>query len=239
MAHPLATHPSRIMSRWSTVKLREGLRIAFKLPRKFDERRLVEDLAILQRFPQTQLAPNHGRGRWEGLSLYSEDGRYDSLTCGSEPFAPTAALSSCRYLPEVLASLDAPKRSVRVLSLARGASVFEHHDPDSSFDRGTVRLHVPIITHPDADFFIGGRRVVMKPGELWYGDFSFPHRIRNRSPVERAHLVMDVELTDSIRALFPSGYADAAPIREIHRAVSCWTSARKSRIKALVSRTLG
>ena len=216
----------------------DDMRVAFRLPRRFDVARLLEDLAVLRRFPQTQLAASCGRGRWGGMSLYAPRGQMASLACGDEPYWPTEALSACTYMQEVLASFDARRRSVRVLCLAPGASVFEHYDPDSSVDRTTVRLHVPIVTHPDVDFLIAGRRFRMQPGELWYGDFAFPHRLRNRSPVERVHLVMDLEITDAIRRLFPPGYAAAAPLRAVHRAARCWLSDRKAAVKVGLARRL-
>jgi hypothetical protein len=217
----------------------DDLRVALPLPRRFDVDRLLEDLAALRRFPRTQLAASYGRGRWGGVSLYGVSGRMESLACVDEPYWPTEALAACPYLQEVLASFDAQKRSVRVLCLAPGARVFEHYDPDSSLDRDTVRLHVPIVTHPDVDFFIAGRRVRMMPGELWYGDFAFPHRLQNRSPVERVHLVMDMEITDAIGRLFPPGYARGVALRRIHRASRCWLSDRKAGVMGLLARTLG
>ena len=215
-----------------------AMRVAFPLPRRFVVERLLHDLSILRRFPQTELAASYGRGRWGGVSLYGAHGAAGSLACGNEPYWPTEALEACTYMQEVLASFDAPKRSVRVLSLAPGARVFEHYDPDSSLDRETVRLHVPIVTHPDVDFFIAGRRVQMRPGELWYGDFAFPHHLRNRSPVERVHLVMDLEITAPIRRLFPPRYADAVAFRRVHRAARCWLSDRKAGAMGLLARTL-
>jgi hypothetical protein len=215
-----------------------GLRVAFPLPRRFEVDRLLEDVAALRRFPQTRLAASHGRGRWTGVSLFAVDGRTDSLACGSSCW-PTEALAACAYMQEILASFDVPKRSVRVLCLAPGARVFEHHDPDCSLDGDTVRLHVPIVTHPDVDFFIAGRRVRMRPGELWYGDFAFPHSLRNRSPIERVHLVMDLGISDSIRRLFPPGYANAAALRRVHRAARCWVSDRREGVMGLLARTLG
>jgi hypothetical protein len=220
------------------VTLREGFRLAFRLPRRFDVARLVDDLAILRQFPQVRLAKSYGRGTWTGVSLYAMEGRTESLACGSEPFWPTEALAACHYMQDVLRSFEAPMRSVRVLCLAPGARVFQHCDPDSSFDRATVRLHVPIVTHPDVDFFIAGRRVAMKPGELWYGDFAFPHSVRNRSPVERVHLVMDMELSDTVRSLFPPGYTDGMALRGVRRAAQCWLSDRRASVMGLFARGL-
>jgi hypothetical protein len=217
----------------------DAMRVAFPLPMRFDVGRLLADLATLRRFPQKQLAAEHRRGEWGGIGLHAPHGRVDSLGCADKAYSPTDALRACAYVPVVLDSLSAPKRSVRILALAPGARVFEHHDPDSSIDKETARLHVPIVTHPDVEFVIGGRRVQMNAGELWYGDFTFPHKVRNRSRVERVHLVIDVEVSDAIRALFPAGYVDSTRLRRIHRAARCWISDHKERAKGFVARALG
>jgi hypothetical protein len=44
------------------------------------------------------------------------------------------------------------------------------------------------------------------PGELWWGNFSLPHHVYNNSPLNRVHLVMDVEITPAILRLFPSEF---------------------------------
>ena len=32
---------------------------------------------------------------------------------------------------------------------------------------GVVRLHVPIVTNPDAEFYVNGKRLFLGPGEAW------------------------------------------------------------------------
>jgi aspartyl/asparaginyl beta-hydroxylase (cupin superfamily) len=66
-----------------------------------------------------------------------------------------------------------------------------------------VRLHLPIVTHPDVEFFVNGTRMHLGPGEVWSLDTSYPHRVANNSTIWRVHLIVDLELNDQIRRLLP------------------------------------
>ena len=44
--------------------------------------------------------------------------------------------------------------------------------------------------------------VVWKAGEIWYGDFAFPHRLYNAGTASRVHLVIDVAINDFVQSLF-------------------------------------
>jgi aspartyl/asparaginyl beta-hydroxylase (cupin superfamily) len=100
----------------------------------------------------------------------------------------------------VLADLNLRLRLARLLSLEPGGVIREHSD--SFLSRRIVRLHVPIITAPEVELYVGGARCHWKAGELWYGDFSLPHRGVNRSNLTRVHLVLDVTADDNLLALF-------------------------------------
>jgi quercetin dioxygenase-like cupin family protein len=134
---------------------------------------------------------------------------------------PTEALAACPYLSSVLESFQSRKQSVRVLTLAAGARIVAHYDPDSSVDRSSVRLHVPIITNPDVEFTIAGQRANLSEGELWYGDFSFPHAAHNRGQTPRVHLVMDFDNDEALRAMFPQPYLEDSLTRGIYRQSVC------------------
>ncbi len=101
--------------------------------------------------------------------------------------------------------LRCPLKSVRLLKLTAGSNIREHRDDDLGWDAGEIRLHVPIITDPAVDFFLNGQRVVMREGECWYLDLSLPHRVQNRSEVDRIHLVIDCLLNDWLRATIDAG----------------------------------
>jgi len=71
-----------------------------------------------------------------------------------------------------------------------------------------LRLHIPIITHPDVAFVIDGRRVTWGAGELWYGDFSKVHSVKNDSQIVRTHMVIDVQINDFVLSLFPPDFVE-------------------------------
>lgn len=165
----------------------------------------MRDLDALRAFPQSPQAGPYHDGDWTGLSLYAQgggpSGRTDAVL---HPYAPTAALEQAPYLTQLLAELPAPKLLARLLTLPPGSDIGEHNDAGSSFQFGSLRLHVPIVTHEQVVMVVGGERMHWRPGELWWGDFSQRHWLRNDSDVTRVHLVVDVEVTDELVALFPA-----------------------------------
>jgi len=50
----------------------------------------------------------------------------------------------------------------------------------------------------------------MQEGEYWYLDLSRPHRVENRSQIDRVHLVIDCVLNDWLRATIDAGQEMAA-----------------------------
>jgi hypothetical protein len=99
-------------------------------------------------------------------------------------------------------ALDCPLTAVRLLGLGPGAAILEHSDYKLGYDDGAVRLHVPIVTAPEVEFFLDGVPVVMGPGECWYLNLNLPHRAANHSLRRRIHLVVDCILNDGLRARF-------------------------------------
>ena len=148
------------------------------------------------------------QGEWTGIALHSMGGK-DSVfpsAAGMDRYEETENLKRSPYFKCVLDDLKCPKEVVRILFLPPGGHIKDHFDFHTSFQFGLLRLHIPIITHPDVVFFIGGQRVVWNAGELWYGDFSKVHSVKNDSPVVRVHMVIDVQINDFVLGLFPEDY---------------------------------
>src|SRR5262249_33508631 len=95
---------------------------------------------------------------------------------------------------------------VRILFLPPGGHIKDHFDFHTNFQFGLLRLHIPIITHPDVHFIIDGERVTWAAGELWYGDFSKVHSVKNDSPLVRTHMVIDVQVNEFLLSLFPEDF---------------------------------
>ena len=195
----------------------------YRTPLKYDPQRLLSDLAVAEAMTRyhPHFVPEHNEGgEWKAISLVSrggsldanatmDDGRYRARVSASDPdrahaFKKTAILEHCPYFNEVVDSIKCEKRRVRLWRLDPGGKILKHFDPGESWAAGRARLHLPIVTHDDVDFFVAGERVAMKPGELWYCDFSKTHWGENRSSVPRVHLVLDIYVSDWLRQHFPS-----------------------------------
>jgi hypothetical protein len=170
----------------------------------FDAGALREDLerAVALGWTRHFVAQNYA-GDWSGIALRSVTGLLGHAE--SKPGVPAAAyqntpaLEDCAYFRQVLAHLQCPVGSARLLQLAPGSVIKEHTDLDLGYDGGVLRLHVPIQTRPEVEFFIEDERVQMRAGECWYIDASLRHRVSNGSPLSRVHLVFDCELNDGLR----------------------------------------
>lgn len=181
-----------------------------KLKRNFDVDRLKKDLVIAEaKFKAaSQPGPYHD-GSWTGISLKNSKGDAgDTKALNVGRGKDTAVLESCHYFKEILDNIGFRVTVARVLFLPPGKVIEEHCDKGLNLAGGVVRLHIPIITHPDVDFFIEDEKASWQPGEFWFGDFSKPHRLHNRSSITRVHLVMDCRITEESLALFPESFLE-------------------------------
>ena len=182
--------------------------VAVRLPRTYDVDLLMRDLAVLREVPRAaQPGPYHA-GEWTGIALYSMGGRESVFPSspGLDRYQETERLAQTPYFRKLLQELECPKEVVRLLFLPPGGHIKEHFDFHTSFQFGLLRLHIPILTHPDVNFTIDGQRMTWNAGELWYGDFSRVHSVKNDSPIVRVHMVIDVQINDFVLNLFPPDF---------------------------------
>jgi hypothetical protein len=181
----------------------------FRLPVRFDVQRLRQEIAEL---PPVAWAnhPNEIKGN-TSLRLISADGGENDEVDGV--MLPTAHLRQSPYLRQVLASFGVVWSRSRLLKLAPFADVPQHADINYHwFYR--VRLHIPIITHPDVRFFCGDDSVHMAEGEAWIFDNWRLHRVANPVDAERIHLVADTSGSASFWQLAGQGESPTAAVYE-------------------------
>jgi len=181
-----------------------------KLGLSFDPESLARDLECLKRVQRLRQPGSYHDGEWVGISLRSAGGKDSARPSlpSRAPFRDCAVLRGTPYFRKVLRTLEVPKLCVRLLFLPPGGVIREHADDIFGFWHGLLRLHLPIVTHRDVRFIIGGRHCDMAPGELWYGDFSRKHSVVNESPVTRVHMVIDVLVNEFMLDLFPAGFVE-------------------------------
>jgi hypothetical protein len=184
------------------------MRVTHRFDHRYDVDRLVADLKTAEQLTAFRtVTGGYNGGGWNAIRLIAEDGslepplhRYGVAV----KYEKTPILRACPYFDQIIESFACPKGRVSLLRLEPGGVIQRHRDPEEAWVwRKSVRLHIPIITHDAVHFYVAGRRLVMRPGELWYCDFSRYHSVENRSPVARVHLVMDLQMNDWVRAFFP------------------------------------
>lgn len=158
-----------------------------QLPLVFDAGDLEREIA---QFPEQDWRPHpQGYAGNSMLPLIAVDG-----DPANEMFAgamrPTAALSRCPKLQQVLASLGATVGRTRLMRLAGMAEVKRHVD-QGYYWAERVRVHVPIVTQPTVRFECGDEAINMAAGECWIFDTWRQHRVLNDATASRVHLVVD------------------------------------------------
>jgi len=184
--------------------------VAVRLPRTYDVELLQRDLQTLEEVRRAPQPGPYHKGEWTGIALYSMGGRQSTFpsAAGTDLYQETEALRRASYFKHVLDDLKCPKEVVRILFLPPEGYIKDHFDFHTSFQFGLLRLHIPIVTHPDVAFYIDGQRMNWNAGELWYGDFSKVHSVKNDSQVVRVHMVIDVQINDFVLSLFPQDFIE-------------------------------
>ncbi len=185
-----------------------------KLPRRYDVELLRADLESALAFgDEHENRGDYHEGGWSAVALVAPDGRTDAeglrWAGWNASYEKTHILEECPYFEKIVDGFG-PKHRVRLLRLEPDKKVNTHTDDGDGWAVGKVRLHIPIVTNPDVEFYVDDQRVIMEPGELWYCDFTKPHRVHNKGAEGRIHLVLDLAVDETLKDLFP---AESAAVR--------------------------
>lgn len=74
-----------------------------------------------------------------------------------------------------------------------GGRIYPHADTPSHAAYYS-RFHIVLQSNPQSDFYAGGERVNMKPGEIWWFDNSQEHEVINHGDTDRIHLIVDIRV---------------------------------------------
>jgi hypothetical protein len=177
-----------------------------KFPFGFDAAKLKSDL---DKFAENDWTPHFNtqyyEGDWSGIALRAAKDAHVQLY--PDPMATayedTENLKRCSYIPEVLSAFQCELEAARFLRLTAGSVIREHRDHKLAFEDGFVRVHIPVRTNAQVEFFLDGVSVPMNEGEAWYLNFNLRHSVANRSAEDRVHLVVDCVLNDWLAEFFP------------------------------------
>lgn len=179
-------------------------------PMRFDLERMRKELQTLERSKWIGHYDKALSAGWTAVPLVSRDGTMDSQEsqrvgkCGQCKRTPI--VDALPYFRQILDTFQCPQGRIRILRIMPGASIGAHRDildEVACFAFGQVRLHIPIVTNEKVVFVVGGERLQLLPGRLYYINFAKVHYVRNEGDEPRTHLVMDVQVNDWLRSIFP------------------------------------
>ncbi len=100
-------------------------------------------------------------------------------------------MQQCPEIHKLFNQLHCPIKAARLMRLTAGAEIKPHRDHGLSIEFGEARLHVPIHTSSDVNFFVDNKKIPMRAGELWYFNANQVHEVYNRGSEDRINLVID------------------------------------------------
>ena len=166
--------------------------VCSRLPVAVDLPLLLQALqAIAEEAWRGHFNTDYFTGDWSGVALISAADALSELSPGRGlPLQRTPWLRDERW-QRGLRELALDIVSARLLRLGPGGRIHEHRDYDLEGPDADLRLHIPLLSPPAADFWLEGQRVPMTAGECWFLDLARAHRVDNFDTSARIHLVLD------------------------------------------------
>ena len=199
------------------TRLRSAMLSAYQLPISFDPGPLRGDVAHaeahglwIDHWADGVAAP----GTWTVLALVAGAG--DILEKGSGRLSArdgsqhAPILAELPHLRSAIETFETKVLRARLMRLKAGASIAEHRDfayfsgQRWSFERGRIRVHIPIVGDTGVMWKLNGRALTMAAGEAWYVNVCLPHSVENRGAIDRINLVLELEVNEWLRGMFPA-----------------------------------
>ena len=177
-----------------------------QLPFHFDVQKMQEELQQMDsRAWKLHYQKLDYDGDWSAIPLRSINGDAGNIFVSPESnpqYRDTVFLDNSVYFKQVLSSFRCPLLAVRLLKLDAGAVIKEHKDAELCFEMGEIRIHIPVVTNNEVEFYLDKERMKVKEGECWYMNFNLLHSVINKSKTPRIHLVVDAKVNDWVKELF-------------------------------------
>jgi hypothetical protein len=181
-----------------------------RFPMRFDVERLRDELRALETVTWLDHYDKKISDGWTAIPLVSRDGSMNAADAQRVGrlgrYQRTPITERLPYYRTVLDAFQCPQGRVRISRLLPRAVIRPHRDicrEAANIAFGQVRLHLPIVTNDRVVFRVGGEELRLLPGRLYYIDFTKLHSVRNDGTEPRIHLILDLQVNDFLRRVFP------------------------------------
>lgn len=165
-----------------------------RLPFHFDVPLLQKELSLFKEEWKVNVTPRTEPDTYWNINLMMPDLSADRID-GTLPFKWHPILESCPYLTKVLGQFKCDYDRVMFRLLKAGKGFTKHRDP-MSYDRGDLRIHIPIVTDDLFEIYFNDERIRMLEGECWYLHTTMVHWGINNSTNDRIHLILDCNVNE-------------------------------------------
>lgn len=173
-----------------------------KLQLPFDLQATQAELLSVNQTWQSHFNTYHFEGSWTVLPLRSPNGDHKNITpelMDNNEYLDTIYLQNFPSVKNLLSSLQCEQMSVRFLNLQADAIIKPHRDNELAFEKGEARLHFPILTNPEVEFYLDNDRIILAEGDCWYINANLTHSVSNKGISDRIHLVVDCKVNDWLK----------------------------------------
>ncbi len=186
---------------WEIISKVLSLNFTYRINFDFDYRKILEEYVSVKNKLTEIKHPSIGidhDGGWKVVSLYSETGEASSVDKKlNNDTEPTEIINYFSYtnkiIKELLTKYNCKPRRIRFSTLKPKKQINWHRDWDESIEHNNSRLHLPLIVNERCKSKLCHESYQWSPGGLYYGDYSFPHKIKNDGSHERLHLIIDLK----------------------------------------------
>ena len=131
-------------------------------------------------------------GGWHTAMLYAPNGDNNDGLVHDGKASPTSLVHGLPVTQRFLEDLGLDFFTVRIASNDHDSWLWEHRDyVELGGEKKRLRLHVPLVTNPDAIMQFPQYKVHIAPGWIWKLDPTVSHAISNTGFATRMHLILD------------------------------------------------
>ena len=85
-------------------------------------------------------------------------------------FKNTPLLERCPHFKSAIERFECAIGAARLMRLGPGAKILEHSDDMGDGATQELRIHIPVQTNPDVQFWVNRQQIPMSAGETWYAE---------------------------------------------------------------------
>jgi hypothetical protein len=165
--------------------------------------------------PWREAYSNYQSGGWYVAQLLNSSGSTEQLRIDGGAPVPTPLLAQFPTIKQMLHETELDVRIARLARISPGSWMHEHND-EAGIGEVRQRLHIPLVSNPQAVLCFDGTHVHLAPGFMWKLDHErVPHAAANYGEADRVHLILDCRMNEALQHLIDGERISSDAVRAL------------------------